>query len=225
MGEIQRVAGARVVDQIPRIGVLQPVIAGIVEAAPRQCRPQLAALAGVVVDNVQNDLEPGRMQPPHRSIRNSSEVVAFRHGVAQAHEERRAYYSPNSSTGLSQAATDPADGRGSAVARSRLRPCASGGQLPWGVRGRRRFRVRAGACLIQSCVRPFRVGLVDHGIRIEGVRGLRSAPQEKWSSVTTDLGIAGALSRRSIVRSVRPAPIRYPNNALVQCSWPEILLP
>ena len=45
-------------------------------------------------------------------------------------------------------------------------------------------------------------------VRSQGVQGLRSSPQAKLSSTTTPFGMAGALSRRSKERSVRPPPGR-----------------
>ena len=60
--EVQRVAGAGVVDAVARIVGNQAVVARIVEAAERQRRAQLAALGGVVVDDVEDDLEAGGMQ-------------------------------------------------------------------------------------------------------------------------------------------------------------------
>ena len=65
MRQIERVAGAGVVDAMARIVGDQPVVAGIVEAAERQRRAELAALGGVVVDDVEDDLDAGGMQAAH----------------------------------------------------------------------------------------------------------------------------------------------------------------
>ena len=65
MRQIQRVAGAGIVDGAARIVGLQPVVARIVEAAERQRRTDLVALGGVVVDDVEDHLDAGGMQPAH----------------------------------------------------------------------------------------------------------------------------------------------------------------
>ena len=65
MDEIERVAGAGVVDAMARIVGHQAVVARIVEAAERQRRAHLAALGGVVVDDVEDDLEAGGVQAAH----------------------------------------------------------------------------------------------------------------------------------------------------------------
>ena len=62
MVQVQRVAGAGIVDVIARI-VGQPVIAAVVQPPEGQRRPHLVAFAGVVIDHVQNDLDAGGMQP------------------------------------------------------------------------------------------------------------------------------------------------------------------
>src|SRR5215471_10324470 len=65
MGKVQRVAGARIVDRMPAV-VGEPVIARIVDASPTKRRAKFAALAGVVVDNVEENLDAGGVKPPHR---------------------------------------------------------------------------------------------------------------------------------------------------------------
>ena len=62
MVEVQRVAGAGEILVKARIG-LQPVIGDIVDAAKRQRRAEMIALAAVVVDDVEDDLDPGIVQP------------------------------------------------------------------------------------------------------------------------------------------------------------------
>ena len=61
MVEVQRIAGARVVDIVARV-LLQPVIAAIVEAAETERRAEFAALAGVVVDHIHQDLDAGAVE-------------------------------------------------------------------------------------------------------------------------------------------------------------------
>ena len=61
MGQIQRVSCAGIIHVIsPAPG--QPIVAGVVEAPERQCRAKLIAFRRVVVDHVQNHLDPGRMK-------------------------------------------------------------------------------------------------------------------------------------------------------------------
>jgi hypothetical protein len=48
-----------------RIIVDEPVIARVVEPAERQGRAEFTAFGGVVVDDVENDLDAGRVQAPH----------------------------------------------------------------------------------------------------------------------------------------------------------------
>ena len=58
-GEVQVVAGV--------VGH-EPVVHGVVDAAQRQGGAHLVALAGVVVDDVQDDLEPGAVQGPDHGL-------------------------------------------------------------------------------------------------------------------------------------------------------------
>ena len=53
----------------------QPVVARIVEAAEGQRRAELAAFAGVVVDDVEDDLEAGGVQAAHRDAHLVDGVV------------------------------------------------------------------------------------------------------------------------------------------------------
>ena len=61
--QVEGVAAAGVVLVEPTVS--QPVVAVVVQAAPGQRRAVVAALAGVVVDHVEHDLEPGVMHRPH----------------------------------------------------------------------------------------------------------------------------------------------------------------
>ena len=66
MREIQRVAGAGVIYGAALVPYLQPIVAGVVEAAERQRRTGFVAFRSVVVDDVENYLDAGGMQPAHR---------------------------------------------------------------------------------------------------------------------------------------------------------------
>ena len=56
--DVEGVAATGVVG-VPATPVGEPVVGGVVDAAPRQRRPELVALGGVVVDDIEHDLEPG----------------------------------------------------------------------------------------------------------------------------------------------------------------------
>ena len=60
MGEVDGVAGAGVVDAVARIVGQQPVVGWHCRARASQGRPELAALAGVVVDHVEDHLDARR---------------------------------------------------------------------------------------------------------------------------------------------------------------------
>jgi hypothetical protein len=59
---VQRVAAAGEVHVVARRAGRQAVVGGVVDAAEGQRRPPLVALGGVVVDHVEDDLEPGGVQ-------------------------------------------------------------------------------------------------------------------------------------------------------------------
>jgi hypothetical protein len=58
----QAVPGARGVHVVAPVVVHEPVVGGVVDAAEGQRRPHVVALGGVVVDHVEDDLDPGRVQ-------------------------------------------------------------------------------------------------------------------------------------------------------------------
>ena len=65
---VERVAAAGEIHVVPRIFRREAVVAGVVDAAERQRRAELVAFGGVVVDDVENDLDAGRVQAAdHRS--------------------------------------------------------------------------------------------------------------------------------------------------------------
>jgi hypothetical protein len=67
MVKVQRVAGAGHVVVKTAIG-LQSIIGDIVDAAKRQRRAKMVALAAVVVDDVENDFDPGIVQSLYRCL-------------------------------------------------------------------------------------------------------------------------------------------------------------
>ena len=62
MTQIQRVAGARVVDVVALLVRHQPIVREVVDALEAQRRTALVALRRVVVDHVENDFEAGIVQ-------------------------------------------------------------------------------------------------------------------------------------------------------------------
>ena len=62
VGHVQRVATTGEVDVVAAVVRRQPVVRRIVDAAQGQRRAQLIAFRGVIVDNVENDLDAGGVQ-------------------------------------------------------------------------------------------------------------------------------------------------------------------
>src|SRR5689334_20882696 len=62
MREIDGVAGTGIVDVVARIVGHEPVIVRVVETSKGERGTKLAALGGVVVDHVEDDLDARRMQ-------------------------------------------------------------------------------------------------------------------------------------------------------------------
>ena len=59
---VERVAGAGEVLVVARVVRQQPIVRAVVDASERQRRPEVIAFGGVVVDNVEDDLEVGGME-------------------------------------------------------------------------------------------------------------------------------------------------------------------
>ena len=64
----QAVAGAGGVHVELRVVPDQPVVGGVVDAPEGQRRPQVVALGRVVVDHVEDDLDPGLVQRPDHGL-------------------------------------------------------------------------------------------------------------------------------------------------------------
>jgi hypothetical protein len=62
------VSAAGVVDVVARLVGQQAVIGGVVDAAEGQGRPEVVAFRGVVVDDVQDDLDAGAVQAPDHGL-------------------------------------------------------------------------------------------------------------------------------------------------------------
>ena len=68
VADVEAVAGAGVVHVVALVVVDQPVVGGVVDAAHRQRRAHVVALGGVVVDDVEDDLDAGLVQGPHHRL-------------------------------------------------------------------------------------------------------------------------------------------------------------
>ena len=68
LAQVEAVAGAGEVQAAAAVLGLQPVVGGVVDAAQVQRRAQLAAFAGVVVDHVEDHLQPGAVQAAHHGL-------------------------------------------------------------------------------------------------------------------------------------------------------------
>ncbi len=68
IGEIEGIAGSGIVYVVARIVRPQPVVAGIVDALEGKRRPQLVALGGMVVDDVQDHLDAGVVEARHHFL-------------------------------------------------------------------------------------------------------------------------------------------------------------
>src|SRR3546814_2624010 len=78
--QIERVAAAGDVEVVARVAV-ENVVAGVVGAAEREGGAQVAALGGVVVDDVEDDLDAGLVEAAHHQLELVQ--VAFRRDVAR----------------------------------------------------------------------------------------------------------------------------------------------
>ena len=84
MRQVEDVAAAGVVDvEAPIVGP-QPIVAGVVEAAEGQGRAQLVALGRVVEDDIEDDLEAGRVQGRHHGLELGHRRRGPRHSAARA---------------------------------------------------------------------------------------------------------------------------------------------
>ncbi len=70
-----------------RVVGVQPIVGGVVDAAQRERRSEMVALASVVVDDVENDLEPGAVQALHHGLEFRDLGAAAGGGVAHVGRE------------------------------------------------------------------------------------------------------------------------------------------
>ena len=89
MAQVDRVAGAGVVDVVARIG-RKPVVGGIVDALEGQGRPEFVAFGGVVVDHVEDDLDAGIVQMGHHLLElGEGEIEVGRIAAGRSEEADR----------------------------------------------------------------------------------------------------------------------------------------
>ncbi len=196
---MQRVARAGVVDAVARIVGDQPVVAGIVEAAKRQGRPQFAAFGRVVVDDVEDQLEARRVQ----AADGDAQLVerAIRQIARLRREEADAVIAPVVAQALLQQGAVLHEG----MDRQQLdRRDAEPVQV---VDEDRIAESSEGAALVGPQVLAHHaeaadMGLVDHGVG-PGNRGRPVVGPVEASSATTAFSTPGALSRRSNDKSAR----------------------
>ena len=72
MGHVERVAAAGIIHVVAPVVLDQTIIGSIVDAAEAKCRAQLVAFAGMVVDDVEDHLDPFAVQ-------RSDHALEFRH--------------------------------------------------------------------------------------------------------------------------------------------------
>ena len=118
---VQRVAAAGEVLVVARRVRLQPVVRRVVDAAQRQRRPEVVALRGVVVDDVEDDFEAGGVQRAHHHLELAHALERRRRrGVARRRaRSTRACCSPSSSPGRASRGASRRDGDAPASARRR----------------------------------------------------------------------------------------------------------
>ena len=80
LGQIEAVAGVGIVDAAARIMGIQPVIDGVIQPSQRQGRPRLAGFRRMVVDHIQEHLDPGCVQGAHHGLELAHNVL--RRGAA-----------------------------------------------------------------------------------------------------------------------------------------------
>ena len=87
---VQRVAAAGEVEVVALILGHEPVVRCVVDAAQRQRRPEVIALGGVVVDDVENDFEAGAVQRLDHALELAHRFVGAAAGrIADVRREER----------------------------------------------------------------------------------------------------------------------------------------
>ena len=197
---VERVAAAGEVHVVARVG-REPVVAGVVDPPERERRAELVPLGRVVVDDVQDHLDPGRVQRPDHHLELADGGLRARVGRVPrvGGEEAQRVVAPVVHQSLvdQEPVVDvimdrqQLDGRDAQVA-------AGAGSRP------RRPAPRRCPELLGHLRHQLRealdVQLVDERL-VPGVSGRRSSPQVNAVSTTAASGANAALSRSSKVRS------------------------
>ena len=97
MHHVQRVAAAGEIHVEALVLRRETIIGGVVDAAHRQRRPQLVAFRGVVVDNVKDDFDAGRVQGAHHHLElvNGAAAARCARRIPPPGPKRRACCNPN----------------------------------------------------------------------------------------------------------------------------------
>ena len=205
MPHVQAVPGARVVHVVARLVADRPVVGGVVEALERQHRSEVIAFGGVVVDDVEDHFDAGRVQRLDHLLELADLLAALagaRVLVVRREEADRVVAPVVAQPARDEVAVvdelmhrhqfDGADAEpGQVIERSRV------GESGIGAAQRRRNTGHAGR-------EPLDVQLVDFGLVQRPVRMPVVAPVECVVSTTIDRGTYGALSISPRSSSWRP---------------------
>ena len=139
---VQRVARPGEVHVVPPVVRHQPVVGGVVDALEAEHRAEVVALGGVVVDDVEDHLDPRAVERLHHPL-ELAHLLAVPAG-RRVERVRREVADRAVAPVVRQAALDEARARrrcgGSAAARPRSRRASGSGRSPPPRRGRRRCR-------------------------------------------------------------------------------------
>jgi len=75
--EVERVAGARIIDVIARVIGQQSVVRSVVDALEGQGRTKLVTLGCMVVDDIKNDFEPRIVKACHHFLEFAQSLFAL----------------------------------------------------------------------------------------------------------------------------------------------------
>jgi hypothetical protein len=203
---VEGVAGPRVVHEVPEVVRVLLVVAEVVEPAEREGGPEPVPLAGVVVDDVDDHLEPGGVEGADHDLEVADgHDPLFGRVLRLRGEEPERVVPP---------VVRQAEVHEPLVVELRV----DGEELDGGhaepeevLDDRRRGQPEVGPAEPLGDVRveladPLDVGLVDHRVLPRDVRG-RSSPHSNWSSTMAPSGAKAALSRGSKERSSSGCPI------------------
>ena len=222
IADVERVARARVVHVVLLVVLDQAVVRGVVDAPQRERRAHVVALGGVVVDDVEDDLDVGVVQVAHHRL----ELLHLRAGTAA----RR---------GVGVVGREEGDRVVAPVVREALllqvvvveelvdrHELHGGDPEPLVVLDHHRVReARVGAAQLLREIRvlhrqPAHVGLVDHRLVVRDARRAVAAPVEervhhdRLRDVRRRVGVVARLRRAERVAEHRLVPLDGPVHRL-----------